>query len=1307
MPVLPVPPLVVPAAATPRWGQPGPPVISVPPPQPPFRGRAQVLIAWGSAPFSTSPSWTDVTPWVRLDKGISLQLRGRQDNLTTVQSARLTLTGDNSDGRWTAGRSTSPWAPGVKIGRRIQVNVPNEGGTLHTRYDGLLTELPTAWEGGPGIVSLTAIQASDILAWLGRQPPLLSWTQQEMLADSPAALWSLTDTSNATQATDQAGQGAAPLQVVSQGDGTGAAAAGSGVPLAEIGTSNVTAQQQVTTTFTFTNQGPFNVTFPPGTLVSCDTKCVAGGTAGTNGTFGSNGGASGKGAEFAREPNLVITPGKTYSGSVGAGGAPSAGAGGDTTFTGDSVTVTAHGAGTGSSNTVHRDGGASAAAVGNNGGGGGSSGGSLQAGNKGVAGGAGGVAVTDGGAGGAGDSSGAGAAAGSAPGGGGGGGHGSTTNTSGAAGATGSCTIIYTYIPAPASQQNSSLPSWLFTPSATLAARVLQGQLPQPVTAAAGFACEIRGSFAGFPAAAVTPFTTPGAISFTGPPGVLTSDTVATAGGSAGTNGGASAGGAGNNGGEEAREPSLAITPDTVYAGSVGAAGSPSAGTGGDSFLAGDTVTVYAHGSGTGSANTEHHDGGSGAAANGANGGGGGSSGGRSQAGNGGVSIGSTGGVAVPGGGAGGAGDTSGAGAAPGSAPGGGGGGGHGAGGVSSQAASGAAGQVTVTCQPTVSTLLTLVNPRGQNAIAVWVTSAGNLQLASTSGYGTRSPAWTTVDAGQVPSGAFHVAVNVAASTGVATFYVNGVSAGTLTLPAGAAYTWVTVGAAYGSWLGGWNGSAGLAAIYPAPLSSARIGVHYTAGATGFAGSSTGTMIARIAAYTGLPSFYYVAPYGPADPSYGLTTVSYYDLKGQNPLTAMQQYEVAEGGVLYVTAAGRLAFADRASRYAAGAAGSAFVLSAGQYEPDTSYKSNDQYLCTAACYATVNIPGGYPVVNTTARPDFGYYTANAGTPASPQPAPFADATGTAGSYSTDDLADAGWWQANVFGTPVSRVPALTVDLLTQPASEFSTAAFYGLDIGSAVQLAGLPSQAPDSTGQPNSAYQVIEGVNETIGLQAHTAQLYTSPLSQSTAWIPGDALLGVLGSTNTAGRSQAPSALGPPYPVPTFGPALNRTGSAGAQDWRGLTVNVQNRLTPPLLIAQQASAQTITTLTGQAVTFDTLLADTAAGMGTTTTYVVPAGFAGYYWCAAVVQAATGTASLGGIAAWFAAVLGGVASQWHAKVIPYLSTAPYTSVAIAGRIGPCAAGDTIQVIAAAAGSPASLPLGAADGGSMFTLFWQGS
>ena len=913
--------------------------------------------------------------------------------------------------------------------------------------------------------------------------------------------------------------------------------------------------------------------------------------------------------------------------------------------------------------------------------------------------------MTGGGAGGAGGGPNAAGTAGSAPGGGGGGGGG--TSGAGGAGGSGQVTIVYTYVPAPVSTQNSSLSSWLFTPGATLGARILSGALPSPVTAAGGFAAECWADFASFPAAAVTTVTTPGTFTWTAPPGITAPDVICVAGGNAGGNGGGSAGSAGT-GGEEAEEPALAVTPNSVYAGSVGLPGVPSAGAGGNSTFTGDAVEVVAHASGSGSSNTNHHSGGSGGGADSPAAGGGGSSGGQYQAGNAGqtapsTSAGGAGGAAATGGGGGGAGGGPGVAGSPGTQPGGGGGGG----GSSATGGAGGPGQATVTATLAQSTLLTLVNPRGRYAIAVWVTTAGHLQLASTSGYGTSSPTWTTVDAGNVPSAAFHVVIDVAVTTGIATLYVNDVSAGTVTLPAGASYTWITVGGAYGAWLGGWNGSAGLAAIYPAALTSTRVGVHYTAGTTGFTGTSTGNMIAKIASYVGLPSFWYTAPTGTTDPSHGLTLVSYYDLKGTQPLSQMQLYEQAEAGVLSVNAAGQLIFADRASRYSAGAGGSSFVLSAGQYEPDTSYKSNDQYLCTEACYSTGDIPGGYPVINAAAELDYGPYIANAGSPASPQAAPFADAAAVAGTYSTDDLMDAGWWQANIFGQPVTRIPALTVDLLTLPASEFSIASFYGNDIGSAIELTGLPSQAPDSAGQPLAAYCVVEGINETLDLGTHTAQVYTSPLAQNAAWIPGDALLGVLGTTDVIGRSQAPAALGPPYGIPpTFGSTLNRTGSVGAQDMRTLAVNIQQRLTPPLLIAEQATAQTLTTAAGQPVGFDTLAADTAGGMGTTTTYTIQPGFAGWYWAAAVVQAATGTGSLGGLAVWFAVTLSGVTTQWHARSLPYLSTAPYIAAGISGKIGPFAVGDSIQVITAWSGAATSVPLGTTDGGSMFTLMWEG-
>lgn len=136
---------------------------------------------------------------------------------------------------------------------------------------------------------------------------------------------------------------------------------------------------------------------------------------------------SGGGGEYAAETALAVTAGNSYAYTVGSAGAGDTGSslstnGGGSTLAGDSVTVTAHGGvsgsngstqGTGSTNTVHFDGGQGVqgwnfSQSSNPGGsGGGSSAGPSSAGNSGsfndgTLGGSGGAAVSDGGPGGAG-----------------------------------------------------------------------------------------------------------------------------------------------------------------------------------------------------------------------------------------------------------------------------------------------------------------------------------------------------------------------------------------------------------------------------------------------------------------------------------------------------------------------------------------------------------------------------------------------------------------------------------------------------------------------------------------------------------------------------------------------------------------------------------------------------------------------------------------------------------------------------------------------------------------------------------------
>jgi hypothetical protein len=237
-------------------------------------------------------------------------------------------------------------------------------------------------------------------------------------------------------------------------------------PYAMVLYSGAGAQVIVTKT-----SGSGTIAIPSGVTVA---KGEVWGASGGSGASGNLGGGAGGGAEYAAEPALAVPSGGTVGFSVGVAGtagpvASPGGAGGNSTLTGSSETITAHGGGggangggaggaggSGSSSTVHYNGGAggfsNGARVG--GGGGGGSGGPNGAGNGGgtaitTAGAAGAPAVAGGGAGGQGgpgSSSGGGltGTVGSAPGGGAGGpGGGSTGTRAGSPGAPGQVRLTY------------------------------------------------------------------------------------------------------------------------------------------------------------------------------------------------------------------------------------------------------------------------------------------------------------------------------------------------------------------------------------------------------------------------------------------------------------------------------------------------------------------------------------------------------------------------------------------------------------------------------------------------------------------------------------------------------------------------------------------------------------------------------------------------------------------------------------------------------------------------------------------------
>lgn len=153
----------------------------------------KVEIAFDSAPDDPTQIWTDVTQYVRLADGISIS-RGRSDEQATIAPGQLSLTLDNTGGRFTWGYSGSPYYPNVLPYKRIRVLVYEENRTWHTyRFDGYIDGWPASFAGVSEQPRVT-ITATDRLARLGRSRQLRDAMHEELGAASySAAGWVLDD----------------------------------------------------------------------------------------------------------------------------------------------------------------------------------------------------------------------------------------------------------------------------------------------------------------------------------------------------------------------------------------------------------------------------------------------------------------------------------------------------------------------------------------------------------------------------------------------------------------------------------------------------------------------------------------------------------------------------------------------------------------------------------------------------------------------------------------------------------------------------------------------------------------------------------------------------------------------------------------------------------------------------------------------------------------------------------------------------------------------------------------------------------
>lgn len=362
----------------------------------------------------------------------------------------------------------------------------------------------------------------------------------------------------------------------------------------------------------------------------------------------------------------------------------------------------------------------------------------------------------------------------------------------------------------------------------------------------------------------------------------------------------------------------------------------------------------------------------------------------------------------------------------------------------------------------TNATIAALVNVTGPTVLRLSLTSAGKLQADTFGGV-------TLTSAATVTNGAtHHAAVTHSLSGGTVTMvlYLDGVSVGSTTFSAGLLTTYNTLNIGGSGGLGVMNGTLSHVACYDSALSAGRIADHYTAGSTGFSGERSDQRIARYARWVGIPTAEQTLDTGLS------TSIAFVDTTDQSPVDAMRDVESTESGILAVNGAGQLLFQSRSHRYNAT---SALSLTGDDVDTSARFVSNDAYLINDV---TASRSGGitFRATNTASITDYGSARTDV----------------TLLTTSDNEVIDAANWKANQTSTPSSRLPSLTVDLVTSPSLAPTVLA---RDISDRITVSSLPTQAPAS-----SIDLFVEGWTENITLTGWPITFNTSPATGSSVW---------------------------------------------------------------------------------------------------------------------------------------------------------------------------------------------------------------
>lgn len=156
-------------------------------------------VAFTTTPADPSPAWEDVTDDLRSAR----TRRGRQQELDRYQAGTLDVVLGNTDRQYDPENAAGDHAPDVKPMRRTRLRATWNGVTYP-----IIDAYTDKWEQdyNPPTEARATLRATDGFKILTKKALVNSAYIDEVLADSPAALWRLGEPEGSTTAFDSAGQ---------------------------------------------------------------------------------------------------------------------------------------------------------------------------------------------------------------------------------------------------------------------------------------------------------------------------------------------------------------------------------------------------------------------------------------------------------------------------------------------------------------------------------------------------------------------------------------------------------------------------------------------------------------------------------------------------------------------------------------------------------------------------------------------------------------------------------------------------------------------------------------------------------------------------------------------------------------------------------------------------------------------------------------------------------------------------------------------------------------------------------------------